>query len=95
MDSDGSERTGYLCDQQQAAAGWGMPAASAGGCAADGVGGLVEGVGVALDDVDLPGLVAPGPVTQEDLVLDGVAAGGILLGRGGQGPRRPGGRWRR
>jgi hypothetical protein len=34
-----------------------------GGCAADGAGSLGEGVDVALDDVDLPGLVAGGPVT--------------------------------
>ena len=46
-----------------------------GGGAADGAG-LVEGVGVALDDVDLPGLVAR--TGDPDLVLDGVAACGAF-----------------
>src|SRR5262245_4019719 len=47
---------------------------------AGGVGGLVEDVGVALDDVDLPGLAAG--AGDPDLVLDGVAAGAVLLGGG-------------
>src|ERR1700727_386488 len=61
--------------------------------AAGGACGLVEDVGVALDDVDLPRLLAG--AGDPDLVLDGVAAGGVFLGggrqsRGGQAGGRGG-----
>ena len=59
-----------------------VPAGSCGGAQQAEPAGLVEGVGVALDGVDLPGLVAG--AGDPDLVLDGVAAGGVLLGAGRQ-----------
>ena len=52
----------------------------AGVAASDGA--LAEGVGVGLDDVDLPGLAAG--AVDPDLVLQGVAAGGVVLLEGGQ-----------
>jgi hypothetical protein len=47
-----------------------------------------EGVGVGLDDIDLPGL--PARTGHPDLVLEGVAAGGVRLrGRGQAGFPQP------
>src|SRR4051812_6866727 len=71
---------------------WLGAAAAAGAAAARaGVGDLQQVVGVGLDDVDLPGLLAG--AGDPDLVLEGVAAGGaVLLERGQPGGREPVGR---